>query len=83
MIIVPFLKTPLAVYNELAKLEVKNTVPTSLLSLHTPDLRLGVPKITFTSGQPSTNSGVPMTTLGFDNLLEQLMKFRKVLYLGV
>ena len=70
-------------YSELAKVEVKGTVSISLPSLQTPAPSLGVPRVTLSSEQLAINSGVPMTTLRLDNLPEQPMEFRKVLYLGV
>lgn len=70
-------------YKESAQLKVKGTFPTSLPSLQTPAPSLGVPRITLSSEQLAINSGVPMTTLRFDNLLEQLIEFKKVLFLGM
>lgn len=68
-------------YSELAKLKVKGTVSTSLPSLQTPPPSLGAPRIIFSSEQLAVSSGVPMTIPRVDNLLEQFMEFREVLYL--
>ena len=56
---------------------------TQLPSIQTPATNLGVPRITLSSEQLAINSGVPMTTLRFDNLLEQLIEFKEVLFLGI
>lgn len=45
--------------------------------------KFGGPQNLLSSEQLAINSGVPMTTLRFDNLLEQLIEFKKVLFLGI